>query len=82
VSEGKVKVGDGMVTRFLVGEILEIASRGLRPPLTPACRPVPAPWRKSEFLSVKALRKSLLKYKLHKDQELFDRAYAYIREYY
>jgi type I restriction enzyme R subunit len=30
----------------------------------------------------KALRKSLLKYKLHKDQELFDRAYGYIREYY
>lgn len=30
----------------------------------------------------KALRQSLLKYKLHKDQELFDRAYGYIREYY
>ncbi|MGJ8697220.1 MAG: type I restriction endonuclease subunit R [Verrucomicrobiaceae bacterium] len=30
----------------------------------------------------KALRKSLLKYKLHKDQELFDRAYGYIKEYY
>jgi len=30
----------------------------------------------------KALRKSLLKYKLHKDQALFERAYAYIREYY
>lgn len=30
----------------------------------------------------KALRKSLLKYELHKDQELFDRAYGYIREYY
>lgn len=29
-----------------------------------------------------ALRKSLLKYKLHKDQILFDRAYAYIKEYY
>jgi type I restriction enzyme R subunit len=29
-----------------------------------------------------ALRKSLLKYKLHKDQALFDRAYAYIKEYY
>ncbi len=29
-----------------------------------------------------ALRKSLLKYKLHKDQVLFDRAYAYIKEYY
>ena len=30
----------------------------------------------------KALRKSLLKYKLHKDEDLFDRAYGYIREYY
>jgi isocitrate lyase len=29
-----------------------------------------------------ALRKSLLKYQLHKDQDLFDRAYGYIREYY
>lgn len=29
-----------------------------------------------------ALRRSLLKYKLHTDQELFDRAYGYIREYY
>ena len=29
-----------------------------------------------------SLRKALLKYKLHKDQELFERAYAYIREYY
>jgi type I restriction enzyme, R subunit len=29
-----------------------------------------------------SLRKSLLKYKLHKDQQLFDRAYAYIKEYY
>jgi len=30
----------------------------------------------------KSLRKVLLKYKLHKDQILFDRAYEYIREYY
>lgn len=29
-----------------------------------------------------ALRKTLFKYKLHQDQELFDRAYAYIRQYY
>lgn len=28
------------------------------------------------------LRKTLLKYQLHKDQDLFDRAYAYIKEYY
>ena len=30
----------------------------------------------------KAIRKTLLKYKLHNDQELFDRAYGYIRQYY
>ena len=30
----------------------------------------------------RALRKTLLKYKLHQDTELFDKAYAYIREYY
>jgi type I restriction enzyme R subunit len=29
-----------------------------------------------------ALRKTLLKYKLHTDQELFDKAYGYIRQYY
>ncbi|MAO52764.1 MAG: DEAD/DEAH box helicase [Pusillimonas sp.] len=29
-----------------------------------------------------SLRKALLKYKLHKDQILFERAYAYIKEYY
>lgn len=30
----------------------------------------------------KSLRKALLKYQLHKDQVLFDRAYGYIKEYY
>ena len=30
----------------------------------------------------KALRRTLLKYKLHTEQELFDRAYAYIKQYY
>ncbi|MFH1926481.1 MAG: HsdR family type I site-specific deoxyribonuclease [Chloroflexota bacterium] len=30
----------------------------------------------------KALRKTLFKYKLHQETELFDRAYGYIREYY
>jgi len=30
----------------------------------------------------KALRKTLLKYNLHADQDLFDRAFGYIREYY
>jgi type I restriction enzyme R subunit len=29
-----------------------------------------------------ALRKTLFKYKLHQEQELFDRAYGYIRQYY
>lgn len=29
-----------------------------------------------------SLRKTLLKYKLHKDQQLFERAYGYIKEYY
>ena len=29
-----------------------------------------------------ALRKALLKYKLHTDQELFEKAYGYIRQYY
>ena len=30
----------------------------------------------------KALRKTLFKYRLHQDQELFERAYGYIRQYY
>ena len=30
----------------------------------------------------KALRKTLLKYQLHEDQELFDKAYGYIKQYY
>jgi len=30
----------------------------------------------------RSLRKTLLKYNLHKDQELFERAYGYIKEYY
>jgi type I restriction enzyme R subunit len=30
----------------------------------------------------KALRRVLLKYQLHREQELFDRACAYIKEYY
>ncbi len=29
-----------------------------------------------------ALRRALLKYRLHTDQELFDKAYGYIRQYY
>ena len=42
-------------------------------------------WRhtsQGERLLQKELRKTLLKYKLHTDQDLFDRAYAYIRQYY
>ena len=35
-----------------------------------------------ERLVRKALRSTLLKYQLHKEQELFDKAYGYIREYY
>ncbi len=30
----------------------------------------------------KELRKTLLRYRLHTDQDLFDRAYAYIKQYY
>jgi len=30
----------------------------------------------------RALRSTLLKYQLHREQELFDRAYDYIRQYY
>ena len=30
----------------------------------------------------KVVRKTLFKYRLHQDQELFDRAYGYIRQYY
>jgi type I restriction enzyme, R subunit len=30
----------------------------------------------------KALRKALFKYKLHADEELFEKAYTYIRQYY
>jgi len=35
-----------------------------------------------ERLVQKELRRTLLKYKLHTEQELFDKAYSYIREYY
>jgi type I restriction enzyme R subunit len=35
-----------------------------------------------ERLVQKELRRTLLKYKLHTDQELFDKAYGYIRQYY
>ena len=35
-----------------------------------------------ERLVQKELRRTLLKYQLHTDQELFDKAYSYIRQYY
>ncbi len=35
-----------------------------------------------ERLVQRELRKTLLKYQLHHDQDLFDKAYAYIRQYY
>ena len=35
-----------------------------------------------ERLVQKELRRKLLKYKLHTDQELVDKAYGYIRQYY
>lgn len=35
-----------------------------------------------ERMVQRELRKTLLKYQLHRDQELFDRAYEYIRQYY
>ena len=31
---------------------------------------------------VEALRRTLFKYRLHQERELFDRAYGYIRQYY
>jgi type I restriction enzyme R subunit len=37
-------------------------------------------WVNAKFS--KALRKTLLKYQLHKDNELFEKAYNYIRQYY
>lgn len=35
-----------------------------------------------ERLVQKELGRTLLKYRLHTDQELFDKAYGYIRQYY
>ena len=39
-------------------------------------------WTAGERDVKQALRKALLQYKLHTDQELFDRAYGYIKQYY
>jgi type I restriction enzyme, R subunit len=38
--------------------------------------------RQGERLVQRELRRTLLKYKLHTDQELFEKAYEYIRQYY
>ena len=38
--------------------------------------------RSDIILMVDEAYRTLLKYKLHTDQELFDKAYAYIRQYY
>jgi type I restriction enzyme R subunit len=35
-----------------------------------------------ERLVKQALRKTLFKYRLHQDEELFEKAYGYIRQYY
>ena len=35
-----------------------------------------------ERLVQKELRRALLKYRLHTDQDLFDKAYGYIKQYY
>lgn len=54
---------------------------------TRRCRPgqVLPDWQhttQGERLVQKELRRALLKYKLHTDQEVFERAYGYIRQYY
>ncbi len=35
-----------------------------------------------ERLMKQALRKALFKYKLHQDEDLFEKAYGYIKQYY
>lgn len=35
-----------------------------------------------ERIVKKELRRTLLKYRLHKEKDLFDRAYGYIQQYY
>jgi predicted site-specific integrase-resolvase len=61
-------------------------SKESRPALDDIVRKVRFPdWQhtsQGERLVQKELRRTLLKYKLHTDQELFDKAYEYIRQYY
>lgn len=60
------------------------AERIRNAPTLKETRSLPKGWRKVHFGDVlqKALRKALLKYSLHTDQDLFDWAYGYIRQYY
>jgi type I restriction enzyme, R subunit len=72
-NEAKGKNTDIIVER-IVGDIDEIVKKVRF-----------ADWQyttQGERLVQKELRRTLLKYKLHTDQELFDKAYAYIRQYY
>ena len=45
-------------------------------------RVAPYLWPAGEREVKLVLRKTLFKYRLHQDPELFDRAYGYIKEYY
>ena len=49
-------------------------------------RPPTATWpvedRFGEREVQRALRRTLLKYRLHKEQDVFDKAYGYVKQYY
>ncbi len=63
-----------IIVERIVGEIDDIVKKVRFPD-----------WQRTitgERLVQKELRRALLKYKLHTDQDLFDRAYEYIRQYY
>ena len=47
-----------------------------------ALRARPSACAQGEREVKQALRRALLKYKLHTDQDLFDKSYGYIRQYY
>jgi len=68
------KVGTPEFFERLVTEIDEIVCMVY----LPGCQQTYAGERKEQ----NPLQKTLLKYHLHKDQDLFDRAYGYIRHYY
>lgn len=72
-NEAKGKNTDVIVER-IVADIDEIVKRVRFPD-----------WQytsQGERLVQRELRRALLKYRLHTDQELFDKAYGYIRQYY